>query len=154
MTEPQPSAVTFHRIPEPNAAAFESLRENVRQRVRYWRRERGLSAAALAEQLAAVGMGDFNGSVIANYESGRRRSLTVEELFAIAAVLRVSPLHLTGVVWSHGDTFDALHTDEHLEPAARDALLTLYALVRRPSRVNTTKTATKAKTSKRTRKAR
>ena len=56
-----------------------------------------LSAAGLAERCAALGMPELNRDVIANIESGRRRSVTVDEVFVLAAALGVSPGYLLGM---------------------------------------------------------
>jgi transcriptional regulator with XRE-family HTH domain len=61
--------------------------------VRKVRRRRGLSAAQLAERLQQVGL-DWDRSIVANLENGRRASLGVDELLALALVLDVAPVHL------------------------------------------------------------
>jgi transcriptional regulator with XRE-family HTH domain len=141
---------------------FDELSESIRQRVRATRRDRGLSAAQLAQRLAAIGMGDFNGSVIANYESGRRRSLTVEECFAIAHVLDTTPAELTGAAWSTaGDVLEAITVDQSLDEQGRNAMFAVYFAVadfeRRPARTEgwkpTWRKPSTKKTTKRPRKA-
>ena len=67
--------------------------ETVAARVKVVRRHRGLTAAQLAEQMQAVGV-DWNRNIVANLENGRRGSLGVDELFALAIVLEVAPVHL------------------------------------------------------------
>src|SRR5512132_1898192 len=67
--------------------------EHLAQRVRELRRRRGLSAAQLAERLRQVGL-DWDRSIVANLENGRRASLDVAELLALALVLDVAPVHL------------------------------------------------------------
>jgi transcriptional regulator with XRE-family HTH domain len=63
------------------------------RRVRELRRRRGLTAAQLAERLREVGL-DWDRNVVANLETGRRASLDVSELLALALVLDVAPVHL------------------------------------------------------------
>jgi transcriptional regulator with XRE-family HTH domain len=67
--------------------------ETVARRVREVRRRRGLSAAQLAERLQQVGL-DWDRNIVANLENGRRASLSVDELLALALVLDVAPVHL------------------------------------------------------------
>jgi DNA-binding Xre family transcriptional regulator len=66
---------------------------NVRHRVRELRARRRLSARELAELVQAHGV-DMDRDVIANFESGRRQSLSVDELVVLALVLDVSPVDL------------------------------------------------------------
>jgi transcriptional regulator with XRE-family HTH domain len=67
--------------------------EHVARRVRELRRRRGLTAAQLAERLRQVGL-DWDRSIVANLETGRRQAVSVEELLALALVLDVAPVHL------------------------------------------------------------
>lgn len=67
--------------------------EVVARRVREVRERRGLSGAKLAERLRAVGLG-WDRNVVANLENGRRASVDVAELLALAYVLDVAPIHL------------------------------------------------------------
>lgn len=62
-------------------------------RVRDIRKRRGWSAQAFANELKRVGL-DWDRSVVANLEAGRRNWISVEELLAIASVLDVAPVHL------------------------------------------------------------
>ncbi len=66
--------------------------DTVRERVRALRRGR-YTADQLAEQLQAVGL-KWDRNVIASFETGRRKTLSVEELLALAYVLDVAPIHL------------------------------------------------------------
>lgn len=68
--------------------------EVVAQRVQELRRRHGWSAQRLADECAAAGVPELNRSVIANLESGRRESVTLDEVFALAYVLDVAPTHL------------------------------------------------------------
>lgn len=61
--------------------------------VRRLRDERGWSARELGERMAAEGA-TWDRSVVANLESGRRRSVSVEEWLTLARVLDVAPIHL------------------------------------------------------------
>lgn len=54
--------------------------------------ERGWTAQDLADRLAAAGMPHLKRPVIANLESGRRQTVTVEEVLTLAWVLDVPPL--------------------------------------------------------------
>jgi transcriptional regulator with XRE-family HTH domain len=65
----------------------------IAERVRQLREARGLTAARLAERMTEEGV-KWDRSVVANLENGRRASVTVEELFALAYVLEVAPVHL------------------------------------------------------------
>ncbi|MFC9089974.1 helix-turn-helix domain-containing protein [Nocardiopsis dassonvillei] len=67
--------------------------EVIAQRVKEVRRKRGLSAAALAAKMTEAGV-PWDRGILANLENGRRRNVSVTELFALAYVLDVSPLHL------------------------------------------------------------
>jgi transcriptional regulator with XRE-family HTH domain len=67
--------------------------ETIARRVRELRRRRGWSAAQLAEQLRAAGL-DWDRNIVANLETGRRASVSVGELLALAYVLNVAPVHL------------------------------------------------------------
>jgi transcriptional regulator with XRE-family HTH domain len=67
--------------------------QTVAERVKEVRTRRGLSAARLAERLRSVGL-EWDRSVVANLENGRRASIDVAELLALAAVLDVAPVHL------------------------------------------------------------
>lgn len=63
------------------------------ERVKELRKRRGWSAQKLAEEMAGVGV-PWERMVVTKLENGRRASLTVEELLALAYVLDVAPLHL------------------------------------------------------------
>ena len=85
--------------PNPSPAATTS--DVVGDRIRATRKRRGWSAQKLADQLAATGAPELSMFVISNIESGRRkadgkrrREVSVDELFLIAYVLGVPPIHL------------------------------------------------------------
>lgn len=65
----------------------------IAERVRALRRLHGWSAQRLAEQLSSVGIA-WDRSIVANFENGRRASVSVEEFLALAYVLSVAPVHL------------------------------------------------------------
>lgn len=67
--------------------------EVVAARVKLLRSERRLSARQLAEMVAACGV-PMDRDVLANIETGRRRSVAVGEWLALAAALDVPPLAL------------------------------------------------------------
>lgn len=62
-------------------------------RVRELRRRRGWTAADLGARLTEHGV-RWNRSVVANFESGRRPAVSVQELLALALVLDVAPVNL------------------------------------------------------------
>lgn len=68
--------------------------DSIRQRIRALRKGRGWSARALAEQCARAGAFQIDRGMIANIEGGRRKGITVDELFVLALVLDVAPVHL------------------------------------------------------------
>jgi transcriptional regulator with XRE-family HTH domain len=70
-----------------------SLAASIAEQVRRCRKDRGLSAQQLADGCAALGL-DISRSAVANFENGRRPSVSVAELLAFACVLDVPPLLL------------------------------------------------------------
>lgn len=56
--------------------------------------KRGWTAEKLAERCDELHMPKLNRSVIANIESGRRKFVTVDEMFTLAYALDVAPIHL------------------------------------------------------------
>ena len=62
-------------------------------RMRQLRTGRGWSAQRLSEEMSKVGV-PWDRSIVANLESGRRRTVSVEEMLALAYVLSVAPVHL------------------------------------------------------------
>jgi transcriptional regulator with XRE-family HTH domain len=65
----------------------------VRARVKELRGRKGWSGTKLGEELDALGV-PWNRSVVANFESGRRPAVSVQELLALALVLDVAPVNL------------------------------------------------------------
>jgi transcriptional regulator with XRE-family HTH domain len=66
----------------------------MRRRVRELRDSRGWSAKKLADRLAELGLEHLDRDVLANFENGRRRAVSVEELLGLALALDVAPVHL------------------------------------------------------------
>ena len=84
-----------------NASAAATMSDIVADRIRTARKRRGWSAQELADRLATAGSPELSMFVISNIESGRRkadgkrrRDVSVDELFVIACVLGVPPIHL------------------------------------------------------------
>jgi transcriptional regulator with XRE-family HTH domain len=59
--------------------------QTVAERVRELRRRRDWSAERLGQELKKAGL-DWNRSIVANFESGRRPSVSIEEVLALAFV--------------------------------------------------------------------
>lgn len=72
---------------------IKGVMDAVRARVKELRGRKGWSGAELGEKLAALGV-PWNRSVVANFESGRRPAVSVQELLALAVVLDVAPVNL------------------------------------------------------------
>jgi transcriptional regulator with XRE-family HTH domain len=67
--------------------------EVIAERMRELRNGRGWSAQRLAEEMTKVGI-PWDRSIVANIENGRRASIAIEEVLALAYVLSVAPVHL------------------------------------------------------------
>jgi transcriptional regulator with XRE-family HTH domain len=65
----------------------------IAQRMRELRGKRGLTGAGLGERMTGLGV-PWDRSIVANLESGRRRSVTVDELLALALALNCPPMYL------------------------------------------------------------
>ncbi|MFD5472927.1 helix-turn-helix domain-containing protein [Streptomyces sp. NPDC127105] len=65
----------------------------IRARVKELRGRSGMTAADLAERLTELGV-KWNRSIVANFEGGRRPTVSVVEWLALAQVLNVAPVHL------------------------------------------------------------
>lgn len=61
--------------------------------MRELRTRHGWSAQRLAEEMSKVGV-PWDRSIVANIENGRRASISIEEVLALAYVLSVAPVHL------------------------------------------------------------
>ncbi len=68
--------------------------EIVAARVRELREARGWSARALAERLRKLDGTRLDRAVLANLESGRRQSVSVDELLLLSIALDCAPVHL------------------------------------------------------------
>src|SRR5688572_18323533 len=73
--------------PEPLAAL-------VAKQVRRWREERNWTAVKLAEEMQGVGLTGWDRFTVRNLEQHRRKSVSVDELLALAYVLNVPPVSL------------------------------------------------------------
>lgn len=66
----------------------------VADRTKQYRNWRGWKQPELAERLQRAGLTGWNRSVVANFESGRRTVLSIDELLVLAYVLGVPPVML------------------------------------------------------------
>ncbi|MDT0382411.1 helix-turn-helix transcriptional regulator [Streptomyces sp. DSM 42041] len=82
------------------------LGQAVAAEVRRHRQAQGLSAQQLADRCAALGL-PLGRSVLANFESGRRPTVSVPELLVLAKALGVPPIALLYPV-GHEDRVEAL----------------------------------------------
>ncbi len=82
--------------PEPERTADMRPREIVVANIRRIRSERNLTQDALADMLREAGS-DMSRSVLTSLETGRRTSLDIEEVIALATVLRVDPWSLVSM---------------------------------------------------------
>lgn len=67
--------------------------ETVARRVAELRARKGWTATQLGEQLKAVGI-SWDRFTVASLENGKRQSVSVTELLALARILDVAPVHL------------------------------------------------------------
>ncbi|MFI9846501.1 helix-turn-helix domain-containing protein [Nonomuraea sp. NPDC051941] len=116
------------------------LAHTVATEVQKHRRRRGMSAQDLANTCGELGV-PFSRSAIANFESGRRPSISLAELLVLARALGVAPVLLVfplggqaeaqvppgetvdtwdAVRWFAGDTVDALPTDDEYPSVVED----------------------------------
>lgn len=63
-------------------------------RIRELRDRRGISAQQLADKCVEAGADWLDRSIIANIESGRRKTISIDEVLVFAYVLDVAPVHL------------------------------------------------------------
>lgn len=66
---------------------------NISVRVRELRTRKGWTGAELGKRMTALGS-RWDRSIVANLENGRRATVSVSELFALARVFDVAPVHL------------------------------------------------------------
>lgn len=74
----------------------------IASQVKQMRTRRGWSAQQLADAMKATGV-PWERMVVTKFETGRRQSLTVEELLALAFVLEVAPVHLLVPIDADGE---------------------------------------------------
>ncbi|MFG3231821.1 helix-turn-helix transcriptional regulator [Streptomyces antibioticus] len=67
--------------------------DTIRTRVKQLRGHRGWTAAELGKQMTRHGL-KWDRSIVANFEAGRRRTVSVDELLALALVFDVAPVNL------------------------------------------------------------
>lgn len=67
--------------------------DTVRRRVKELRGRKGWTGAELGERMTQLGV-PWDRSIVANFENGRRQSVTVSEAFALALVFEVAPVNL------------------------------------------------------------
>lgn len=67
--------------------------EAVASRVRQLRRTRGWTAEELADRMTEVGI-PWNQPVVSRLETGKRESISLAEVLALAYILDVAPIHL------------------------------------------------------------
>lgn len=83
------------------------------RQVRQLRAARGWSGQRLAEEMTTRGV-PWDRAVVANLETGRRRSVSVEEWLTLARLLDVAPIHLlVPVDASDVDEVQATPTERH-----------------------------------------
>lgn len=80
--------------PTPQAAGQDPVARIVARRLPVLRERHGWSAQQLADRCAEAGWPELNRAIIANIESGRRRSISIDEVLLLAMVLDVTPVHL------------------------------------------------------------
>ncbi|WP_309317355.1 helix-turn-helix transcriptional regulator [Streptomyces salinarius] len=95
--------------------------------VRRHRRARGMSAQALADRCAELGITSLPRSVIANLENGRRGNVTFAEVLVLAAALDVPPVvlafpagHAETVEYLPGQSAPPLDARDWFDGAGRD----------------------------------
>lgn len=86
--------------------------DTIRTRVKQLRGHRGWTAAELGKRLTAIGI-RWDRSIVANFEGGRRRTVSVDELLGLALIFDVSPTNL--LVPLHDTTYQV--TPTRAEPA-------------------------------------
>jgi transcriptional regulator with XRE-family HTH domain len=74
-----------------------TVTQTIATRVRQLRLSRGMSAKGLAERMQEVGI-PWKREIVANLEHGRRATVGVDELFALAVIFDVAPTALCVVV--------------------------------------------------------
>lgn len=75
---------------EPDSASPESPLATASRRCRELRKRRGMNADKLAERLQSLGFSNWSRGTVIKFESGRRQSLSVEEMYGLAMALDCS----------------------------------------------------------------
>jgi transcriptional regulator with XRE-family HTH domain len=117
----------------PKEVAIPTPTQVVAERVKQLRNDQGLSAQRLADRCAEAGAVWLDRSVIANLESGRRQSVSIDEVLVLALVLNVAPVHLFVPV-----TPQAMHVSPKWAvgaPVVRQWVRGLYPLPSQDARV-------------------
>ena len=83
--------------PQPDPEWSLRLAHDVADQVRHWRKQRGMTAAELADRTEQLGY-LIPRSVIANLENHRRNTITIAEVLVLAAALDVPPVLLIAPV--------------------------------------------------------
>lgn len=91
------------------------ITQRVGELVARYRRQGKLSAQAVADRCAALGMPSITRIVITRLENELRDSLTIPELMVIAAALDVPPMAL---IFPHGTEDIEVLPGRHLDPWA------------------------------------
>src|SRR2546423_10241958 len=101
-----------------------TVTELLADRVRKLRAELGWSAQRLADECARAGFAALTRGMIAKIESGVRRSVTADEVTALAHVLGVTPNDLLAPpAWWHARAPENLQADQRVPEATRADLL-------------------------------
>jgi len=79
---------------QPTEPGQDPVARTIARRLPVLRERHGWSAQQLAEKCAAAGSPELNRAIIANIESGRRRSVSIDEVLVLAKVLDVTPPYL------------------------------------------------------------
>jgi transcriptional regulator with XRE-family HTH domain len=87
-------SATFPAVPEPSDEWQVALATTVGKRVAKFRKQRGMTAQQLSDQLAEQLGVKMQRTVIGNLEAGERRTVSLAEIFALAYVLRVPAILL------------------------------------------------------------
>ena len=99
----------------------------VAARVREIRERRRLTGTQLAERMTKAGL-KWDRATVAKLETGRRQSLTLEEVLALAAVLNVAPVHLLIPLDSDQEPYPVTATTAASARIVREWIRGRYAL--------------------------
>jgi transcriptional regulator with XRE-family HTH domain len=100
--------------------------QTVVSRMKALRAQRGLTTQGLAEAMTRVGV-PWEAGVVTKLETGRRKSVSVAELLALAYVLDVAPVHLL-VPLENGGTYEITPTVTALTEEVRAWCRAQFAL--------------------------